>query len=343
MRSSRRTTSYKKKNTRIPLPLIAGLCVIFVALNIAIAKTGSERIPFFSARKTQAERPEEQTVIAVYHENELLQIGLEDYLVGVTAAEMPASYDIEALKAQAAAARTYTLRKLGKSGCGRHAEADICTDSGHCQAYASEERLRERWKKDYNKNLTKIKEAVYGTAGEIVTYRGEPIDAMYHASSGGATENSEDVYKNEISYLRGVESPDAEGYEATVAYTHAEFAEKVNAKLGTDLHADSLADDLVILSHLGSGRVKSIRICEETFSGGKFRGAAGLPSAMFTFELTEDSIIFSVKGYGHGVGMSQSGANHYAKQGMDYRDILHHYYTDVDIEKIDDEQQDVVY
>ena len=339
MRSSRKTTKYKKKKEQIPLPIIAGLCVIFIALNLFFTKTATEQIPFFSERKSAAERPEKQTVISVYHDGALKEIGLEDSLVGVTAAEMPASYDIEALKAQAVAARTYTLRKLRKNGCSRHPDADICTDSGHCQAYAAEDRLQKRWEKDYEKNLAKIKEAVYGTAGEIITYRGEAIDAMYHASAGGATENSEDVYKNEIAYLRGVESPDTEDYEETVTYSHTEFAEKINAKLGTSLRAEALTEDLKILSRYDSGRVNRIRLGNETFSGSKFRGAAGLPSAMFTYELTDKNIIFTVKGYGHGVGMSQSGANHYAKQGMDYRDILHHYYTDVDIEKISDGQE----
>ena len=207
----------------------------------------------------------------------------------------------------------------------------MCTRVSHSQSIV-ETSDRVEFKKDYEKNLAKIKEAVYGTAGEIITYRGEAIDAMYHASAGGATENSEDVYKNEIAYIRGVESPDTEGYEETISYSHAEFAEKINTKLGTSLRADSLAEELEIISRYESGRIERIRIGDKTFSGSKFRGAAGLPSAMFTYELTEENIVFTVKGYGHGVGMSQSGANHYAKQGMDYREILHHYYTDVEIE-----------
>ena len=329
MRSSRQP---KKQNSAKPPALpAAAVCMVIAVLIMLLGGREAEPIAFFSARKAAPDRPEEQRMISVLHEGAVLEMGLEDYLLGVTAAEMPVRYDIEALKAQAVAARTYTLRKLQHSGCSRNADADICTDSGHCQAYASEEVLKERWEEDYEQNRAKIKKAVYGTAGEIVTYRGDAIDALYHASAGGATENSEDVYKNEIAYLRGVESPDTDGYERTIKYSCEEFAERIKNKLNVPIGAQDLAEEMELLSRLESGRVEKIRIGESTFSGGKFRGAAGLPSAMFTYEIADGSIIFSVKGYGHGVGMSQSGANHYAQQGLDYREILHHYYTDVEI------------
>jgi len=335
MRKSRKTTLYTRRKSSPFLPIAAVLCILLAAAKLFFAENSSENIAFFSARKSAAARPAEQRTISILHDGDLIELGLEDYLVGVTAAEMPANYDIEALKAQAVAARTYTLRKLNHNGCSKNDSADICTDSGHCQAYAADERLQSRWKKKYDENLSKIKEAVYSTAGEIITYRGEAIDAMYHASAGGATENSEDVYKNEIAYLRGVESPDSAGYEKTVTYTFAEFADRINRKLGTSLRTETLPEEIEVLSRYPSGRVAKIRAGDKTISGNKFRGAAGLPSAMFTYELADETIVFSVKGYGHGVGMSQSGANHYAEQGMDYRDILHHYYTDVSIEKVD--------
>lgn len=334
MRSSRQPK--KQYSKKIPALPVAAACMLLAVLVMLCGGREDEPIAFFSARKSKNERPAEQRMISVLHDGEIFEMGLEDYLIGVTAAEMPVRYDIEALKAQAVAARTYTLRKLQRSGCSRNDGADICTDSGHCQAYAAEAVLRERWDEQYEENLAKIKTAVYGTAGEIITYRGSAIDALYHASAGGATEDSEDVYKNEIAYLRGVESPDTDGYERTVIYSCDEFAERISKKLNVSLNAEKLAEEMEVLSRLKSGRVAKIRIGGETFSGSKFRGAAGLPSAMFEYGIADGQITFAVKGYGHGVGMSQSGADYYAQQGMDYREILHHYYTEVEIGRMDE-------
>jgi len=300
----------------------------------AVFSAPGEEISFSSAKKTPPAPPAEQMSLRVLSGEELMEIGMEDYLVGVVAAEMPAYYHPEALKAQAVAARTYTLRKSSRGGCVRKDGADICTDSGHCQAYADDARLRERWGGDYEDNLQKIRTAVYSTAGEILTYEDQAIDAMYHASSGGHTENSEDVYKNAIPYLRGVESPDGAGYEKTLSYPRGEFVERVNKKLGTELSAETLEQDLEILSRFDSGRVAKIRLGSETFSGTKFRGAAGLPSALFSYTLSADSIVFSTEGHGHAVGMSQSGADYYADAGWDYRQILLHYYTGVSLEQM---------
>ena len=327
----RKAPAFPHKFT-LPLLCISVLLLFFI---FAAISAPEQRPGFSSQRKTSALRPENQMPLSVLHDGALTEMGLEDYLVGVVSAEMPADYQPEALKAQAVAARTYTLRKMQHSGCGRKDGADVCTDSGHCQAYAEESRLKKRWGSAYERNLEKIQQAVYSTAGEILTYEGKTIDAMYHASSGGHTENSEDVYKNEIPYLRGVESPDTAGYEKTVTYSRSEFAEKINKKLNTALSADALENDLEILSRYESGRVAKIRIGDETFSGSKFRGAAGLPSALFSYKLTDSEIIFSTQGHGHAVGMSQSGANHYAEQGWDYQQILFHYYTDVVLEKAD--------
>ena len=279
--------------------------------------------------------PAAQQTLSVYDDNtqSCFQIGLEDYLVGVVAGEMPASFESEALKAQAVAARTYTLRRL-KSPCGRGG-AHICTDSSCCQAYKKDAALKESWAENYNAYLNRIRGAVSSTAGEAIYYEGELIEALYHSSAGGMTEDAQHVFSHARPYLVGVASPGEESsaqYISNIRLTRKAFAKTVNAKWKkAKLKAAALQKQVEIVSRYESGRVESIRLGGVTVSGRDLRKLLSLNSANFDFSLSKDAILFNTCGYGHGVGMSQYGANAMAKNGKSYKDILLYYYTGVEI------------
>lgn len=263
---------------------------------------------------------------------ELRDMLLEEYLFGVVAAEVPASYSMEALKAQTVAARTYSLYSISHGGCNTNSDADICTSSSCCQAYRTEEQLKERWGEEYAYYHSCIDKALMDTAGEVLLYNNKPIDAMYHASSGGYTENSENVYANEIPYLRSVESPHEVGSRLSgeKTYTLADFVAAANgAKPDANLTVETIAEQVKILSNYPSGRVEKMQLGNVEITGKQARKMFSLDSALFTLEITDTEIIFHTKGFGHGVGMSQSGANGMALDGADYKTILLHYYTGV--------------
>ncbi len=277
----------------------------------------------------------EMTKIKVYDHraDKLVDMDLEEYIVGVVSAEMPAYYDFEALKAQAVASRTYTLYSMAHGGCHTNPDADVCTNSKCCQAYSSHERMQSTWGKDYANNYNRIAQAVMETAGEVLVYEGKLCDALYHACSGGQTENSENVYANAIPYLRGVDSPYEDpmrtedvpiGEDALVELIAAKYPE-------SGIGAENVREGLKIDSAYESGRVKTLRLGKTEITGKQARSLFGLRSTMFTITWSEDGIVFHTKGYGHGVGLSQNGANGMAKHGSDYRSILLHYYTGVSI------------
>ena len=277
----------------------------------------------------------ETTTIKVYDHraDKLVDMDLEEYIVGVVAAEMPAYYDFEALKAQAVASRTYTLYSMAHGGCHTNPDADVCTNSKCCQAFSTHERMQNTWKSDYADNYNRIAEAVMGTAGEVLVYDGKLCDALYHACSGGQTEDSEHVYANALPYLRGVDSP----YEDPMREEDVDFGtdalvELIAAKYPeSGITKDNVREGIAIEKAYESGRVETLRLGRTTITGKQARNLFGLRSTMFTIEWTKDGIVFHVKGYGHGVGLSQNGANGMAKHGSDYREILLHYYTGVSI------------
>lgn len=259
---------------------------------------------------------------------------LEEYLVGVVAAEMPASFEEEALCAQAVAARTYTVRKLLHGGC-NSSDADVCTGSNCCQAFASAERQRARWTNSYEENRARVEQAVQKTMGQVLLYEGEPIEALYHSASGGYTEDSENVFAVARPYLRAVESGNETGtsrLSATVKLSYEEFCRRVNESYPkAGLSEGRLADQIAVVSRTESGRVNAIRLGGATLTGKQLRYLVGLDSTMFTVTLTGKTVRFDTKGFGHGVGMSQTGANGMARTGADYEEILLHYYTGVTI------------
>jgi stage II sporulation protein D len=271
--------------------------------------------------------------IKVWLDGTMTDMKLEDYLIGVVAAEMPASFEPEALKAQAVAARTYTLYKYDHGGCSAHSGADICTDSNHCQAYVTDEEMTKNWGDKKVEYLQKITDAVNSTAGQAIYYDDEEIQVFYFASAGGRTEDSENVYSKALPYLRSVESEGEEGsshYYGEVAVSVTDFKKKMEKySAGLSFDGVPLIGDI---TRFESGRVESIKVGNQSFTGREMREVFALNSANFTIDQSSDSLTFHTIGFGHGVGMSQTGANAMAKQGANYIDILTHYFTGVTVQ-----------
>lgn len=276
-----------------------------------------------------------QRVLKVLNGDQVEEMDLGTYLVGVVRAEMPASFELEALKAQAVAARTYTLYKM-QSG-GNHGDAaDICTDHTCCQAYIGEEQARENWGGDADAYEEKVETAVKETDGQMALYGGVPILAVFHSSSAGLTRPAGQVWVNDLPYLQAVESPEAQdaipNYYSRVEFTAEDFKAKfLAARPEADLSGsmDSWLKNVVTDT---AGSVDTLSVGGVTVKGTELRTILGLRSACFEWEVQDGRLIFFVTGYGHGVGMSQYGANAMAAAGADYREILTHYYTGVTVE-----------
>jgi len=279
-------------------------------------------------------------MISVYmtKSNKIVSIPFEEYVKGVVAAEMPAAFEMEALKAQAVAARTYALarlREFGGPGCELHEGADICTDFTHCQAYAEKSDMVSTWGKDTDYYWDKISRAVEDTKGEVAMYEDLLIDPVFHAISGGKTENSEDVWRNSIPYLRSVDSPYEEGapkFKTTVEYSRRDFVNILKRNVqGLKINQNKLSSEVKIIDYTAGGRVKDIKVGNKIISGRDFQTYMGLNSNNFVFKFDGDTVKIVVTGYGHGVGMSQYGANGLAKHGYTYIDILKHYYQGIEV------------
>ena len=270
--------------------------------------------------------------------NEVEEVDLDTYLYGVVSAEMPASFEEEALKAQAVVARTYTIYKIVNND-GKHGEADICDDSACCQAWISEDNRKEKWNEDERENnWNKIVNAVNSTRGKIITYNGEPINAFFHSNSGGETETPVNVWGgSDYPYLQTVATSGEDAYSqysSEATFSKEEFEEKIK-EVHSDFEIDFSNDDCIkIEEHTEGNRVKTIKIGNLELSGVEVRNIFGLRSANFKVTVEEENIKFEVTGYGHGVGMSQTGADSLAKEGKTYEDIIHHYYTDMEIENM---------
>lgn len=275
--------------------------------------------------------------VSVYFKNEdkIENMSVEEYLLGVVAAEMPVSFPIEALKAQAVASRSYILDKMVSGGnkIEVHKGADVCTDSAHCKAWISKEDRFKSWTKaDREKNWAKINAAVTETAGEYMTYDGEPITAVFYAISSGTTERAEDVWGSNVPYLQNADSlmdVNAPGYRTKVEVSAKEFMQKINAE-----HPDiSLGKDPAgwysFEVRSSGGAVLSCRVGNIALKGTDMRRIFGLRSHNYTLTYENEKFIFDVIGYGHGVGMSQWGAKFYADEGKNYRDILRIYYKGI--------------
>lgn len=267
--------------------------------------------------------------------NEIEEINLDEYLLGVVSAEMPADFELEALKAQAVVARTYTMYKIANNNK-KHGEADICDNSACCQAWISKDDRFNRWDEDKREaNWGKITEAVYSTAGQIITYNGEPINAFFHSNSGGTTEMPINVWGGSgYPYLQVVQTSGEENYSqysSEVEISREEIINEIKEK-HSEIQIDWNSEKAIqILEYTDSGRVKTIKFGNVNLSGVETRTTFGLKSTNFSVELKENSVKFQVKGYGHGVGLSQTGSDSLAKEGKNYKEIIEHFYQGIEI------------
>ena len=323
--------------------LLAGLFLLPLLL------WGGERIPAEAAESPaptgglpldrvvvhpEAEVDGKTTVRVSLGEGEVLALPLDKYLWRVVAAEMPASFELEALKAQTVAARTYTLSKMGRT-VANHPDADVCSDINCCQAYLDPETANRQWGERAGEYSEKIAAAVAETDGMAALYGGVPIQAVFFSSAAGRTVDAVEVWGNSVPYLTGVDSPEGEAdvpnYHSSVTVSPEEFREKLSAQYPqADLSAPA-AEWFGQPVYNSGGGVDSLEIGGVSVPGSALRTLFGLRSANFTVEVGTDGITFSVTGYGHGVGMSQYGANTLARQGMNYEEILKWYYTGIEV------------
>lgn len=265
----------------------------------------------------------------------LRSLPMTEYLTGCVAAEMPASYHLEALKCQAVAARTFHASRspgYGGSGCPSHPGAELCLDPACCQGYQSPELRKARWGSDWPAYEGRISQAVEAAGDWILTWEGQPIQALYHAVSGGQTEAAALVFSQDVSYLVSVPSPGEEGnprFETQTRLSCEEAARLLNAAFPqADLSPDLLAAQLALREVSPTGRALTVQVGNELVTGRQFRQALDLNSTLITLQCDGAVLTITQRGYGHGVGMSQAGANAMAARGCSMAGILSHYYPE---------------
>lgn len=277
--------------------------------------------------------PDAELTFTVLDGENLKNVTMADYLPYVLAAEVPATFSEEALKAQAVAARTYILYCTEHANP-KHPEADICTEAGCCMAYSDETVLRGVWGDKFDQNLAAIRKAVTDTDGQVLTYAGEPILASFHSSSAGKTEDGSELW-GDVPYLVSVSSPETENdvpdFVTTVEVSKDNFRETVLLLKPEAVFSDDPAAWISGTELDESGRVRNMTIGGTALTGSELRKLFSLRSTAFAIEFKNGIFVFTVKGYGHGLGMSQYGANVMAKNGFDYREILVHYYPETEL------------
>lgn len=352
--------SFKLKDVLIGI-LIFNLCIIFLSLifvgrNKEIAQNKKNNNSKNNISNTKIDNGEENNLrkdvlkkgieskVKIYltKEKRVIELDLEDYIVGVVSAEMPANFGEEALKAQAVAARTYTVahvKSIFGGGCNLNDKADLC-DSVHCQAYINKEKRLASWSKAEREKLyNKVEKAVRDTKGEVISYKDELVmTPFYFATSSGKTENAEEVFSIASPYLKSVKSPGEEiapKFKKEFSFLTSDFIKALRSKYpNIKVNNNNLKDNITILERSEAGSVKKIKVGNTVTTGKVVRSIMGLTSANFTIKLEGNNIKFNCKGYGHGVGMSQWGASIMAKEGKNYKYILNHYYKDTGISKL---------
>lgn len=317
-------------------------CIFLFVFNFYITKKEDKNLHDDFNEKSVIEYKANQTIrVRMTKTGEIVAMDINDYLRGVVPSEMPPSYNIEALKAQALVARTYTYMKMMEKGEGE--DADMCDNFAHCQAFYDKEKLFQIWRnRGFSEALIreyweKVNEAVVSTQNQVIIYDGKLIKAFFHASSPYKTENVDQIWGHaSFPYLVSVESKEKEDYEnrtSKVEINFSQFISKIRDKINADISVDD-CKSICVNEYTTSGRVKNIKVKEFVISAEKLRVILGLKSTDFYIETTENSVIFNVTGYGHGVGMSQVGAETYANEGYNYIDIIKHYYTGVDVKTL---------
>lgn len=309
------------------------------------ASGGGKEVPASGAGKVGAKAESEaedegaldRISVRIYltEEGRIETVPLETYVQGVLAGEMPIDFELEALKAQAIAARTYIVRRLSlRDRSGMNTDKADVTDTIEHQVYVPVAQLAHKWTGDQEKaNLAKLKRAVEETRGLVITYEGEPIQAAFFSTSNGYTENSEEYWEQQLPYLRSVASPwDAAispRYKETVTMTKEQFY----AKMGLTGKKASKKLSIKVTERTDGNRIKSLTINGEAFSGREVRERLALASSQFAWTIKKDAVTITTYGYGHGVGMSQWGANGMAQDGKQAEDILRYYYTGTKVEQ----------
>ncbi|WP_291668286.1 stage II sporulation protein D [Clostridium sp.] len=276
--------------------------------------------------------------VYITKEDKVVEVPIEEYVKSVVSGEMPAGFEVEALKAQSVAARTYVAAKRGRP-CDIAKGGDVC-DTTHCQVYIGKEERITKWEDKGQEYWDKISKAVDETKGKVLAYNKELVQyPQFFSTSSGMTENSKDVFSGDLPYLVSTESTGEEEvaprFNGEVKLDINKFVETINSKFqDAKLTVNNLSEQINIISRSDAGGVKEIKVGEATVRGLDFRLAIGLNSTNFQYTISNDAIIFATKGYGHGVGMSQWGANVMAKNGSDYSSILKHYYTGIELEEL---------
>ncbi|MBM7704032.1 stage II sporulation protein D [Metabacillus iocasae] len=272
-----------------------------------------------------------QIEVAVYRMStkKVATLPLEEYVVGVVASEMPADFEVEALKAQSLAARTYIVQKMLSGNIGKKLPGGAhVSDTVTHQVYKSADELKVQWQGDYNWKMEKVRKAVQETAGQILTFENQPISAQFFSTSNGYTENSEEYWSNPFPYLQSVESPwdkEAPSFTDQKVVSVKEFEQQLGIKIPTD---GSLGK---VVARTTGKRIASIEIGGKTLTGKEVREKLDLRSADFNWAKKGNQIVITTKGSGHGVGMSQYGANGMAVEGKSYKQIVEYYYKGVSI------------
>ena len=309
------------------------LCIVLCVIIIPIIFTKE-----FKIEETSKDIPfdyGEYSVIKLLHvqDGSVEELDLDKYLYGVVASEMPASFEIEALKAQAVVARTYTIYQMINNF--KHENANICDSSLCCQAWMSKENRFARWEESKSNNYwNKILESVNETKGKIIYYKNNPINAFFHSNSGGTTELAKNVWGGDYPYLQCVKidgENNYSSYSSSVTIMKDKLVETM-LKTFSDFSINFDESDFIkINSYTESGRVKEMKIGNKLLSGVDVRKIFSLKSTNFNISVKDDEILFSVIGHGHGVGLSQCGSDVLAKAGKNYEEIIKYYYKDIEI------------
>lgn len=302
----------------VGMAVVMGMMMPGLILNIVTYSARHHVSDSYTPQQTQPAQYDPVQVDVLTDGGVVEQMELEAYLVGVVLAEMPASFESEALKAQSVVARTYTLR--AHEGKGKHEKAAVCTDPACCQAYCSVEGYLLSGGTE--ENVNRIRSAVEATVGQVLTYGGELIEATYFSCSGGTTEDAVAVWGAEIPYLQSVPSPGEEGaayYTDRLTFTISELTEKLNLDAAKELQFENI-------TYTAGGGVDELTIQDKTIRGTELRKLLGLRSTAFTVSVAGDTVTFHTRGFGHRVGMSQYGADAMALSGSSYQEILAHYY-----------------
>ena len=258
--------------------------------------------------------------------NQIMTIPFEKYIKGVVAGEMPATFDLEALKAQAVASRSYAMYQMTAT---KDKEYDVLNTTAN-QVYLTDEQLKTNWKENYQEKINKINKAIQETSGEYLTYNNQIVNAMFFSTSVGKTENSEEVFVSKLPYLRSVDSKWDEAspvFNDTYTFDLKDFYTKLNLPYNEKLNIE-------ITKKTSTGRIKKLKINNQELNGRDLATKLSLRSNYFTITQNNEKITITTKGFGHGVGMSQYGANGMAKEGYKYDQILKHYYQNTEIKKI---------